>query len=89
MKRSFLLPLMVSSLLWGSASAENGSTAVSDKLLHAAGGAGISLMVGYSTGKPWLGLASGWGCRLALRLGRGPAGGLRGLGHAVSSAASL
>jgi hypothetical protein len=59
MKRSFLLILMVSCLLWGSASAEDGSTVVSDKLLHAAGGAGISVMVGYSTGKPWLGLASG------------------------------
>lgn len=59
MKRWFLLALMVSSLLWGSASADDGSTVVSDKLLHAAGGAGISVMVGYSTGKPWLGLASG------------------------------
>ena len=59
MKRSFVLALVLSSLLLGSAAAEDGSTVVSDKLLHVAGGAGISVMVGYSTGKPWLGLASG------------------------------
>jgi hypothetical protein len=34
---------------------------VSDKLLHAIGGAGISTGVGYSTGRPWLGLTAGCG----------------------------
>jgi hypothetical protein len=55
---SFLLALVVSSLLLGSAHADD-SAFVSEKLLHVVGGGGISFAVGYATKKPWLGLASG------------------------------
>jgi len=57
--RSFLATLVMSFLLLGSARADDNSNFVSEKLLHVAGGAGISVAVGYATKKPWVGLASG------------------------------
>jgi len=55
-----LLLLLVASLpLFAATPADDNSSFVSDKLLHVAGGAGISVAVGYATKKPWLGLTSG------------------------------
>ena len=56
---SLLLLSVVSSPLSASTPADDNSASAGEKLLHVAGGAGISFAVGYATRKPWLGLASG------------------------------
>ena len=58
MRRIALTILLMISTCCAAGAGDNPAT---NKLLHAFGGAGISTGVGYSTGRPWLGLMTGCG----------------------------